>query len=321
MKKKNKIALFSLATTAIATGALAYVGNYFYNFALSKKVSENKDKLKREALDIEGTEDFPVEKIIGEIEWFKRRSNYIDINIKSFDNLDLHGYKITNEIPTNNWVIIVHGYCCKGIEMTLYAKKFYELGYNILIPDLRGHGLSNGHYIGMGWHDRLDILGWIKYLIKEDADYNIILHGVSMGSATVCMAAGEDLPSNVKAIIADCGYSSAWEQFSHHLKEVYHLPSFPVLHLASLASRHKAGYSIREASTTKQLSKSKTPILFIHGDKDNFVPYSMMEKLYKATKSEKEMLTIKDADHARCVTQDPEKYWSTITNFLSKHIN
>lgn len=320
MKKRNKIALISLATTTIAAGAAACVGSYFYNLALNKKISESKDELKREALDIEGTEDFPIETIIGEVEWFKRKSNYIDINIKSFDNLDLHGYKIINENKTDNWVIIVHGYCCKGIEMTLYAKKFYELGFNILIPDLRGHGLSNGNYIGMGWHDRLDILGWINYLVKAYPDSKIILHGVSMGAATVCMASGEDLPENVKAIISDCGYTSAWEQFTHHLKRVYSLPSFPILNLASVNAKFKAGYSLKEASAIKQLSKSKTPIIFIHGDKDNFVPYAMMEKLYNATSSPKEMVTIKDAEHAKGVIQDPETYWNSIMNFLNKYL-
>lgn len=321
MKKKNKITLFSLATTVVATGALAYVGNYFYKVALNKNINEANADLDIEDIEKrEDSEDFPKEHLIESLEWFKRKSKYIDINIKSFDNLDLHSYKIINDIKSNNWIIIVHGYCGKGIEMALYAKKFYELGYNILIPDLRGHGLSNGNYVGMGWHDRLDILEWIKHLVKENEECKIVLHGVSMGSATVCMTAGEDLPSNVKAIISDCGYSSAWEQFSHHLKRVYHLPSFPILNIASLNAKYKAGYSIREASTTKQLAKSKTPILFIHGDKDIFVPYAMMEKLYKATNSPKEMVTIKDAEHARAVVKDPDTYWNSINSFLAKYL-
>lgn len=320
MKKKNKIALFSLATVTIATGAAAFVGNYFYNLALNKKTSGSKDQLKRESLEIEGTEEFPIETIIGELEWFKRNSNYVDININSFDNLDLHGYKIINETKTDNWVIIVHGYCGKGIEMSLYAKKFYELGFNVLIPNLRGHGLSNGNYIGMGWHDRLDILKWIDYLVKEDENCKIVLHGVSMGAATVCMTSGEELPKNVKAIISDCGYTSAWDQFSYHLKRVYHLPSFPILNLASVNAKFKAGYTLKEASAIKQLSKSKTPIIFIHGDKDDFVPYSMMEKLYNATSSPKEKITIKDAEHAKGVIQDSETYWNSIINFLGKYL-
>lgn len=255
------------------------------------------------------------------VDWLINKSNFSNEYITSFDNLKLHGYKILNEIPTNKWVISVHGYTSQGLDMSGYARNFYEMGYNILIPDLRAHGKSEGDYIGMGWDDRLDIIEWINLILKFDATSEIVLHGVSMGAATVSMTSGEKLPNNVKAIIADCGYTSVWEQFSHQLDVLYSLPSFPVMNASSVVTKIKAGYTLKEASTLKQVAKSKTPILFIHGDEDDFVPYSMMDELYNATSSEKEKLTIKGAGHAKASKVNPELYWSTINTFINKYVN
>ena len=205
--------------------------------------------------------------------------------------------------------------------MSSYAKNYYDMGYNVLIPDLRSHGLSEGDYIGMGWDDRLDIISWINNILEDNADAEIILHGVSMGAATVSMVSGEDLPSNVKAIVADCGYTSVWDEFAYQLDDLFSLPQFPILNVSSLVSKVRAGYFLGTASSLKQVEKSKTPILFIHGDKDDFVPYYMMEELYNATSSEKEMLTIKDAGHAKSSEVDPETYWTTVYNFTNKYIS
>ena len=141
-----------------------------------------------------------------------------------------------------------------------------------------------------------------------------------MGAATVAMTSGEELPINVKAIIADCGYTSVWEQFSYQLDTLFSLPEFPILNVSSLVGQIRAGYSIKDASAIEQVKKSKTPILYIHGDQDDFVPYFMMEELYNATSSAKEMLTIKDAGHAKASEIDPETYWTTIYNFTNKYI-
>ena len=92
------------------------------------------------------------------------KKEYVYIN--SFDNLKLHGYKIKNN--SSKWAITVHGYTNNAEYMSSYAYKYYTLGYNLLMPDLRGHGKSEGNYIGMGWHDRLDILKWIEFILKED---------------------------------------------------------------------------------------------------------------------------------------------------------
>ena len=314
MRRRHKILIgLSTITLSLLVGGGAVVGNYFYNLALNPDTPKDM---------IFGEDDDNKELEIKEdVEWLIKDSNYEDTYITSFDGLKLHGYKVLNEKNTNKWVIIVHGYTSEGELFSSKAKHFYEMGYNVLVPDLRAHGKSEGDYIGMGWDDRLDIIDWAKYIIKSNPNAEIVLHGTSMGSATVLMASGEDLPKNIKAIVADCGYTSVWEQFSYQLKDLFDLPSFPVMNISDIVARIRAGYSISEASAISQVKKSKTPILYIHGDKDTFVPYYMMDELYNSTSSEKEKLTVKGAEHANADLVNPDLYWNTIKDFTNKYIS
>lgn len=316
MKKKKLFGIFLGVITVIIVISLGFIGNYFYNLALNPNTPkdivfgtpEEAAATSGQVLDVD-------------ISWLLNESNYTDEYITSQDGLKLHSYQIKNQTPSNKWVITVHGYTSEGLNMSSYAKKYYDNGYNVLIPDLRSHGLSEGDYIGMGWDDRLDIISWINYILNEDPNAEIVLHGISMGSATVLMTSGEEIPSNVKAIIADCGYTSVWDEFTYQLDDLFSLPEFPILNVSSIVAKIRAGYFLGEASSIEQVKKSKTPILYIHGDQDDFVPYYMMEELYNATNSEKEMLTIKGAEHAKASEVDPETYWTTVNNFINKYIN
>lgn len=253
-------------------------------------------------------------------EWLEDEVGYSDVYISSDDGLKLHNYKIINKNVSKKWVIIVHGYTSKGFNMTSYAKNFYNMRYNIMIPDLRAHGESEGHYIGMGWDDRNDIINLIDYILAEESDAEIVLFGVSMGAATVMMVSGEKLPSNVKAIIEDCGYTSAWEQFAYQLKTLFNLPEFPMMNIADIICKIRNGYFISDASAIKQVKKSVIPTLFIHGNCDSFVPFEMQEKLYDACKAEKEKVVIEGATHAQAAFVNPELYWLSIVNFLDKYV-
>lgn len=315
MKKKKLLGISLGIIAVIIVISLSLIGNYFYNLALNPTTP--KDIVfgtPEEAATTSG------QVLDSDISWLLNDSNYTDEYITSSDNLKLHSYQIKNETSSDKWVITVHGYTSEGINMSSYAKKYYDNGYNVLIPDLRAHGLSEGDYIGMGWDDRLDIISWINYILNEDPNAEIILHGVSMGAANVLMTSGEEIPSNVKAIVADCGYTSVWDEFAYQLDDLFSLPEFPILNVSSIVAKIRAGYFLGEASSIDQVKKSKTPILYIHGDQDDFVPYYMMEELYNATSSEKEMLTIKGAEHAKSSEVDPETYWTSVNNFINKYI-
>lgn len=301
---------------------LIFIGNKFYNLAINTKVSKDiifnsKDEKNEEKLTKDKTSG---ENAKEDLKWFLNDSNYEDIYINSYDGLKLHGYKIKNKNDTNKWVITVHGYTSEGKLMSNFAKHFYEMGYNLLVPDLRGHGMSQGDYIGMGWDDRLDIISWINFLNENERDNITILHGISMGGATVMMTSGEELPSNLKLIIEDCGYTSVWDQFAYELKVLFKLPPIPFMNVASLVCKIRAGYFLGAASSVKQLAKAKVPILFIHGDKDDFVPFYMLDKVYSAANCKKEKLVIKGAGHAKAATVNPKKYWETVREFIDKNI-
>lgn len=151
----------------------------------------------------------------------------------------------------------MHGYTSEGKLVSAKAKRLYDMGYNILVQDLRGHGSSEGDYIGMGWHDRLDIVNWIESTIIENPNAKIVLHGTSMGAATVLMVSGEELPSNVKAIVADCGYTSVWNEFVYQLDALFGLKSFPVMQLSNIVTKMKAGYSLKDTSALEQVKNQK----------------------------------------------------------------
>ena len=252
------------------------------------------------------------------IKWLEQ--NGTEVEIISKDGLKLVGYEIKARQNSNIWVIAVHGYMGSGTDMIPYVEKFRSYGYNGLIIDLRAHGRSEGQYIGMGWLDRYDLRMWIDKIIEENKNCKIILYGISMGAATVSMTTGEELPKEVKLAIADCGYTSVWEEFAVHLKKILHVLPFPLLYAASFMSKIFVGYGFKEASTIKQLKKSKTPTLFIHGKKDKFVPFSMLDKIYKSAQCEKEKLEIEEAAHAESCNINPEKYWGTIEKFIEKYI-
>ena len=252
------------------------------------------------------------------IKWLEQ--NGTEVEIISKDGLKLVGYEIKARQNSNIWVIAVHGYMGSGTDMIPYVEKFRSYGYNGLIIDLRAHGRSEGQYIGMGWLDRYDLRMWIDKIIEENKNCKIILYGISMGASTVSMTTGEELPKEVKLAIADCGYTSVWEEFAVHLKKILHVLPFPLLYVASFMSKMFVGYGFKEASTIKQLKKSKTPTLFIHGKKDKFVPFSMLDKIYKSAQCEKEKLEIEEAAHAESCNINPDKYWGTIEKFIEKYI-
>lgn len=248
-------------------------------------------------------------------------TKYDDIYINSFDHLKLHSYEFHATNHHNKWIIVVHGYMGEGKEMAATAHQFYDMGYNILIPDLRGHGASEGNYIGMGWNDRYDLVKWIDYLIKEDPNCEIILYGISMGASTVMNTCGEQIPDNVKMAIADCGFSSVWDILSYQMQETLNIPVFPLLYMSDMITQIKNGFSFKEADTRKQLANAKIPILFIHGDQDRFVPFYMLDELYESANCPKEKLVIKNAKHGVSSQIDPLTYWQHVKNFIHKYMS
>lgn len=221
---------------------------------------------------------------------------------------------------TDKTAVIVHGFSWSKERMKAYGWLFHKLGYNVLMPDNIAAGKSQGRIIGYGWNDRLNLIKWTELLVQRNHKSQITLFGLSMGAATVMMASGEEtLPPQVHNLIEDAGYSSVWDELKFQAKSMYNLPAFPILYEVSAISKVRAGFSYGEASSVNQLKKNKLPILFIHGDRDTFVPTRMVYENYKATKGPKELYLVKGADHAETFKKDKQLYEKKIKEFLQKY--
>lgn len=257
------------------------------------------------------------------VDSLRENSALRDTFIVAADGSKLHALYVRSAIASPNTALIIHGYTDNSIRMLMIGHLYNkEMGYNILLPDLRAHGKSDGEYIQMGWKDRLDIMKWIDVTKGIYGDTTrMVIHGISMGAATTMMTSGEDLPENIKCFVEDCGYTSVWDEFTHKLKDDYGLPAFPILNAASSYSQMKVGWNFKEASALEQLKKSKLPMFFIHGDKDTYVPTWMVNVLYDAKQGDKELWIVPNVEHANAYWDCTEEYVAKTNQFVSKYIN
>lgn len=253
-----------------------------------------------------------------------------DIYIEDDNGLNHHALYIPAAIPTANTAVVLHGYTDNSIRMMMIAYMYSkELGYNVLLPDLYGHGLTDGETIRMGYLDRLDALRWIETADELFGDpfsgVRVVVHGISMGAATAMMVAGEvehglhQLPY-VKCFVADCGYTSVWEQFKSELSAQFNLPAFPLLHLSSWLCQLRYGWNFKDASPLEAVKRCSLPILFIHGDADTFVPTSMVHELYEAKSSPKQLWLAPGVDHAHAYRDCTEEYTKQVKDFLNDYM-
>lgn len=312
---KKTIIIISIILALVIAGIIG-ASFYFYNVAVKRAEKDFLNTDPNLAVSTPQTLQTEAKKWADTV-------NFKKIGITSNDGLALAGYYLPAEEETNKTVIIAHGYAGQATGMYGYARYYHEvLGFNVLMPDARGHGKSEGDYIGFGWHERKDYVQWIDYVLdRNGADSEIALHGVSMGSATVMMTSGENLPKQVKAIVADCGYTSALDILSYQLGEMYSLPSFPLIQSTSLLTKIRAGYSFEEASALEQVKKTSLPIFFIHGEKDTFVPVEMVYELYEAANGDKELYIVPGAEHGNAYDADPETYEEKVEEFLNHYMN
>lgn len=312
MKKITKIMIgVCISVLIVIIGALGFAGNYFYTLAIDSRSDKTMVFSNNESQS-----DKDESKAISFENMMNRNTS--EVWMKNKDGYNLHAYEIQN--TSDVWVIAVHGYMGQASDMAAVGNIYADMGYNVLMPDLRSHGKSEGSAIGMGAWDSDDIIEWIGKINKEYKNAKIILYGISMGASTVMMTTGKNLPDNVLAAIEDCGYTSAWDEFSYQLDKLFGLPSFPALDAANFITKIRAGYNLKDADALAAVKKSKTPTLFIHGDADEFVPTRMVYPLYKAEASEKKLLIVKGAMHGGSKDVDPKTYWKTVSDFINTYV-
>ncbi len=253
-------------------------------------------------------------------EWTKqiRAFNYERMAIRSFDGLTLRA-KYYEYAPGAPLEILFHGYrgnaerdLCGGVA------RCFALGRNALIVDQRASGESDGHVISFGINERRDCLAWIDFAVKHfGTDVKIIITGVSMGAATVMMAAAEQLPVNVVCALADCGYTSAEEIIKKIVKEMM-LPPKLIYPFIKLAARIFGRFDLDETSPIEAMAGAKIPVIFIHGEADDFVPCDMSRRLYTTCTTQKKLVTVPGAGHGLAFPIDQAKYLDALKEFESE---
>jgi len=239
------------------------------------------------------------------------------------DSLRLHGYYMRNASDSARTVLLLHGYKDNALGMMSYADRYLAAGYHVLLPDLRAHGLSEGDLVGFGWNDRQDVYRWIDWLIKRDSATRIVLHGLSMGAAAVMMVS-DSLPETVVACVEDAGYTSVYDEFDFQIRNIrphsYAVLKEYVLRQAGRRAKRLAGFDFREASALEKVKKASIPMLFVHGDADDFVPFDMVLQLYNAKKGAKDLLIIQGAGHFNLLNRDSALYARRWSEFLARYV-
>ena len=255
------------------------------------------------------------------INWTKmtRSYPYEEMEIRSFDGLTLRGryYECQKGAITE---LLFHGYQGNAErDLSGGVERCFSLGRNALIIDHRASGRSDGNVISFGINEKRDCISWIEYAISRfGSDVKLVITGISMGAATVMMAAGEKLPENVVCVLADCGYSSAREIIKKVITDMK-LPANMIYPFVRLGASLFGHFSLEETSPIEAVKKSTAPIIFIHGDTDAFVPHSMSVKLHEACASEhKKLVTINGAGHGLAFPVDKEGYLKALRDFQNE---
>ena len=315
MKKKLGIGLFSLVL--LLTGFSIGGSFYLIDYSLRPE-NENKDQVQTMSFMCD---QYP--QITSWLDSLQQHHALRDTFITAPDGIRMHAYYAHASRPKRETAVIVHGYTDSSIRMFHIGYLYNQcLDFNVLIPDLRFSGLTEGEAIQMGWLDRKDVMQWIDLAPSLFGDsIQTVVHGISMGAATTMMVSGESLPSQVKCFIEDCGYTSVWDQFAKELKEQFGLPTFPLLHVSSWLCNLQLGWNFKEASAVKQVAKCKLPMFFIHGDSDKYVPTYMVHEVYKAKSQPKELWIVPETAHAKSYMNYPEEYTERVRKFVMKYLN
>ena len=256
------------------------------------------------------------------IAWMKeiRALPHEDVSIVSFDGLKLCGkyYEFEPGAPIE---LMFHGYRGSAErDLSGGVQRCFYLGRNVLLVDQRTSGKSEGNVISFGINESRDCLSWIDFMIQHfGKDVKIILTGISMGAATVLMAAGYELPPQVVGVLADCGYTSAKEIICKVIRTDMKLPEKLAYPFVKLAARIFGGFDLEELPPVEAVKNCKVPVIFYHGESDGFVPCDMSVRNYEACCSpRKRLVTVPGADHGLAYPVDKQLYLTSLREFFEE---
>ena len=302
-----------LVACSIITGIGYLLGNYFVHFGLERGTAENpKEPPRAYALLMP-----PEARKFAKPDYAAE-----DWSLVASDGLRLAATHFSPERASERWAIVVHGYGCTQQNSYYIAENYLQMGYHVVTPDLRASGESEGRYLTMGVRESEDIILWAHRIVREHPGARIVMHGVSMGAATVMLAAGrQDLPQGIVACIEDCGYTSAYDLLALQVEDSFGVPAFPTMNLLDWRCEERAGFSLKDAAPIDAVRHARVPILFIHGEKDTLVPNYMMDLLYNAANApSKKSLLVPNANHAAASQTGKDIYFRTIRDFVRPYM-
>jgi len=316
-KKKSwsvtrKLVTSGLIIIGLLIIALGLAGGYFFRVA---EVRADKDFINSSALTKKDTlyDQQEVWHDLQQTTW----------QVKADDGIKLVGHYAPASKPTQKTVVVIHGFGADHNAMAPYGALFHQLGYNVLMPDDRAAGQSEGDYIGFGYLDAKDYLHWLQAIIeKNGTDSQIVVMGASMGGATTMMLSGMNPPKQVKAFIEDAGYTSLMDELKFQAGSMYGIPQWLaniLVPVVSLYSEVLAGYNYYQANAVQLLQHNQRPMLFIHGGNDKFVPTKYVHEVYAATNGPKVKYVVPGASHVQSYATNPVKYQEKVQAFLAKY--
>lgn len=309
--KEKKHSLLKVLGITAAAGASAYAGVGYYVFRNAFDLQNSRflqkygNQMQLPMLNLERNE------------WFAH-SNRSDDFIDSYDGLKLHALRIVNNEDSHKWIVIQHGISSYSGTLLEHMYEADHRGFNILAPDARGYGMSEGKYTGLGWCEHYDLISWINYLINLDPLAEIVLYGMNVGAAAVMNAIGDYLPSNVKCAISEGGYKEIKDIIRMQIQETTKVEGKFFMPAVDFYVRQILHFSMNDISTKRQLSQATTPVLFIHGSQDELVPVSHAYDNYYACASQKELYLVENGGLGN-LTND-EEYFPHFFDFIKKFV-
>ncbi len=236
--------------------------------------------------------------------------------IRAYDGLRLHG-KFFAYAPGAPIEIMFHGYRGSAErDLSGGVQRCFQLGRSCLLVDQRCSGKSGGNTITFGIREHKDCLAWARFAAEHfGPEVKLILTGISMGASTVLMAAGETLPENVIGVLADCGFSTAKDIIQSVIAGMG-LPvklSYPFVRLGALLY---GGFDPEAYSALEAVKKATVPVIFFHGEADDYVPCDMSRVLYEACASKKKLVTVPGAGHGLSYPAAKQAYLLALREFF-----
>ncbi|MBP5357605.1 MAG: alpha/beta hydrolase [Treponema sp.] len=242
-----------------------------------------------------------------------------DLWVNSKEGYRLHGFFYPAKKESHKYVLCIHGYRGNTANIAPYGLHYSEKGFNVILAENRCIGHSEGKFLSMGWNEKYDALAWLNHIKEMDNEAEIILHGESMGAAIVLMTLGEAVPENLKCAISDSAFDTAWNEFKYLRKHKMRKNTNLGLYIGKFFIRLRLGFNLKKVSCIKQVKKSRTPVLLIHGGADRLVPPKMLIPIYNAVASPKDWFIFPEAEHCKSIFAHPETYWEKIHEFISRN--